>query len=473
MFQTHFQTQSIRPLTTAHLAQTMTLLSLTIDELKEQIDKELSSNPALELKEERRCPTCHRLLPGQSVCPVCSRPQNAALDEPVVFVSPREDFYTSSHAADDYMADEQDYSPASDDLPTFVLRQIAPELKTEDHKLAAYILAHLDEDGLLTIKPVEVAMYYHIPLSRVEAVRKMIQHAEPVGVGSVSTQEALLIQIDSLSDTQAVPDLARLIVTSGMHSLSHRQYAELARQFDVSVKQVQLAVKFISENLNPFPGRSHWGDMRQPSSSAGVEVYHRPDIIISHLNDEPDNTLVVEIVMPVCGTLHVNPMFREAIHQADNDNKDAMRNDYDRASLFVKCMQQRNHTMTRMMFRLVVLQKDFIVNGNKHLKPVTRVSISKDLDVHESTISRAVSGKTVQLPNKKIVPLSSFFDRSLNVRTILKDIITQEAKPLSDSELVDLLAKKGFEVARRTVAKYRSMEGILPAHLRRSISRVS
>ena len=472
MFQTHFQTTSIRPLTTAHLAQTMTLLSLTIDELKEQIDKELSSNPALELKEERRCPTCHRLLPERSICPVCSHPQNISPDEPVVFVSPREDFYTSSHQTDDYMAEEQDYSPASQDLPTYVLRQIAPELEVADRKLAAYLLAHLDEDGLLTIKPVEVAMYYHIPLSRVEAVRKMIQRADPVGVGSVSTQEALLVQIESLVDTQHVPDLARQIVAGGMHSLSHRQYADLARQFDVPVKQVQLAVKFISENLNPFPGRSHWGDMRQPSSP-GVEVYHRPDIIISHLNDEPMNPLVVEIVMPVCGTLHVNPLFREAIHLAEDDHKDAMRNDYDRASLFVKCMQQRNHTMTRMMFRLVVLQKDFILNGDKHLKPVTRVSISKDLEVHESTISRAVSGKTVQLPNKKIVPLSSFFDRSLNVRTILKDIITQEAKPLSDSELVDLLAKKGFDVARRTVAKYRSMEGILPAHLRRSISRVS
>ena len=127
--------------------------------------------------------------------------------------------------------------------------------------------------------------------------------------------------------------------------------------------------------------------------------------------------------------------------------------------------------MTRLMFRLVMMQKDFILNGDKHLKPVTRVSISKELDVHESTISRAVSGKTVQLPNKKIVPLSSFFDRSLNVRTILKDVIAQEERPLSDSDLVEILSQKGFDIARRTVAKYRSMEGILPAHLRRSISR--
>jgi RNA polymerase sigma-54 factor len=471
MFQTHFQSQTIRPLTTAHLAQTMTLLSLTIDELKEQIESELSSNPALELKEERRCPTCHRLLPERGVCPVCSRPQNSISDEPVVFVSPREDFYVSSHDSEDYAAEEQDYSPVSEDLPTYVLRQIAPELAVEDRKLAAYLLAHLDEDGLLTIKPVEVAMYYHVPPSRVEAVRALIQHADPIGVGSTSTQEALLVQIDALGETRPITELARQLITNGMHSLSHRQYAELARQFDVPVKQVQLAVKYISENLNPFPARSHWGDVRQPSSS-GVEVYHRPDIIISHLNDNPENPLVVEIVMPVSGTLHVNPLFREAIHMANEENKDALRNDFDRASLFVKCMQQRNHTMTRLMYRIVMMQKEYILFGDKHLKPVTRVSISKDLDVHESTISRAVSGKTVQLPNKKIVPLSSFFDRSLNVRTILKDVISEEKRPLSDSELVDILAKKGFEVARRTVAKYRSMEGILPAHLRRSIMRV-
>lgn len=101
------------------------------------------------------------------------------------------------------------------------------------------------------------------------------------------------------------------------------------------------------------------------------------------------------------------------------------------------------------------------------MKPITRAQISKELDVHESTISRAVSSKIVQLPNKRIVPLSLFFDRSLNIRSVLRGIIVQENHPLSDSELVSLLSKEGFKVARRTVAKYRTMEGILPAHLRR------
>jgi RNA polymerase sigma-54 factor len=86
--------------------------------------------------------------------------------------------------------------------------------------------------------------------------------------------------------------------------------------------------------------------------------------------------------------------------------------------------------------------------------------------VHESTISRAVSGKTVQLPSKKIVPIAQFFDRSLHIRSALKKIVGQENKPLSDTKIAKLLAERGHKVARRTVAKYRAMERIPPAHLR-------
>jgi RNA polymerase sigma-54 factor len=134
----------------------------------------------------------------------------------------------------------------------------------------------------------------------------------------------------------------------------------------------------------------------------------------------------------------------------------------------VKCLQQRNNTMQRLLFRVAVEQKGYIVSGEEYLRPMTRAQFAKELDVHESTISRAVASKTVQLPNKRIIPLSSFFDRSLNVRTVLRDMISKEARPLSDTELASQLAKRGYLVARRTVAKYRSMEGILPAHLRQA-----
>jgi len=120
-----------------------------------------------------------------------------------------------------------------------------------------------------------------------------------------------------------------------------------------------------------------------------------------------------------------------------------------------------------LLTRVVSLQREYIIKGDKYLKPVTRAQLSKELEVHESTISRAVANKSVQLPNKRIVPLASFFDRSLNVRSVLKEIIEKEPKTYSDSELVEMLTERGFQVARRTVAKYRAIEGILPAHLRR------
>lgn len=463
MLQYHYT--STKPITTAHLAQTMTLLTYTADELRQQIESELAQNPALELVEERRCPQCHRLLPPAGPCPVCSQPQSENVDEPVVFLSPREDFGTGGVATEDDEQPEDRFSSSAEDLPAYVLRQVAPELDKQDRQLAAYLLTHLDEDGLLTIKLLEVARYFHIPLAKVETVQRIIQRAEPVGVGSCSTQEALLVQLEVLGETRVVPQMARQVIEEGMDLLSRRQYSELAHRLKVSLRQIQPAVRFISENLNPFPARSHWGDVRAPASS-NLQVYRHPDIIIGYLNDDPRRQLVVEIILPLGGTLRVNPLFKQAIQQANDEKKEAWKNDMDRASLFVKCIQQRNHTLQRLIQRVVTMQKDFIVHGEKHLKPVTRAWFSKELGVHESTISRAVSNKTVQLPNRRILPLAEFFDRSLNVRTVLKGIIEAETHPLSDTELVELLEKEGFSVARRTVAKYRSMEGILPAHLR-------
>jgi RNA polymerase sigma-54 factor len=120
------------------------------------------------------------------------------------------------------------------------------------------------------------------------------------------------------------------------------------------------------------------------------------------------------------------------------------------------------------MQRVAGLQRNFICRGEKYLKPVTRAQLSTELGVHESTISRAVANKAVQLPNGRIVPLAMFFDRSLNVRQVLKEIIEKEGRSLSDTEISELLLEQGYQVARRTVAKYRAMEGILPAHLRRT-----
>jgi RNA polymerase sigma-54 factor len=449
------------------MAQTMSLLSLTAGELRQQIEQELSANPALELIEERRCPTCHRLLPGKSICPVCSRPKEENSEEPVVFISPREVYAGSGGGLEEGSEPEDAYSASVEELPEFVFRQIAPDLKPEDRRLAAHLLTNLDEDGLLTSTLMDMARYLHVTLSRMQAVQQIIQRADPVGVGSASVEEALLVQLDVLKEKCPVPRLAERVIEEGMSLLSRRQYDELARAMNEPLLQVKEAARFIVENLNPFPARSGWGDAKQTRPKA-AEVYYQPDMIISRLNDRKDGTLMVEIILPVIGTLRINPLYKQAIQESDAQGKEALRGDLDRASLFVKCIQQRNHTILRLMQRVVSLQREFILRGEKYLRPVTRASLAHELEVHESTISRAVANKAVQIPNGKIIPLASFFDRSLNVRYMLREIIDEEARPMSDAELAEKLAERGYPVARRTVAKYRAMEGILPSGLRQT-----
>lgn len=464
MLQYQYQVQ--RPLTTAHLAQTMTLLSLSAFELKQQIDSELSSNPALEIIEERRCPHCKRVLADNGACPICSRPMNQGEDEPIVYVSPMDDFVPKSDYSDsDYS--EEPFSPVTDDLTSYVIKQIAPELTKDQQLIAIHLLTNLDDDGFLSVNLLEVARYFHVPVSTIEEVQKIIQLADPIGVGSLNPQQALLVQLEVLSDTKAIPEYAYEIIKDHMDLMSKRQYSEIAKKLNISVQRIEKIIEFISDNLNPFPGRSHWGTVRNPSA-VDSNVYHRPDVLISFGNNDAKSQLIVEIVMPYSGTLQVSPLYKQTIKETDAELKEAMKGDLERASLFVKCLQQRNHTMQRLMQELVKIQKPYLTKGEKFLKPITRASLAEELEVHESTISRAVSGKSVQLPNKKIVPMAAFFDRSLSARTILREIISSESKPLSDTEIQKKLDERGVKVARRTVAKYRAMEGILPAHLRQA-----
>jgi RNA polymerase sigma-54 factor len=375
-----------------------------------------------------------------------------------------EDFIPKSDY-DDSDFSEEPFSPVTDDLTSYVIKQIAPELSKDQQLIAIHLLTNLDDDGFLSVKLVDVARYFHVPISQIEEVQKVIQLADPIGVGSINPQQALLIQLEVLSENHSIPEFSIEIIKDHMDLLSKRQYSEIAKKLKISVQRVEKIVEFISDNLNPFPARSHWGNVRNPSSP-DTNVYHRPDVLISFSNNDIKSQMIVEIVMPYSGTLQVSPLYKQTIKQTDAELKDAMKGDLERASLFVKCLQQRNHTMQRLMLELVKIQKPYLTKGEKYLKPITRASLAGELEVHESTISRAVSGKSVQLPNRKIVPMAAFFDRSLSARTILREIVSGESKPLSDTEIQKKLDERGIQVARRTVAKYRAMEGILPAHLR-------
>jgi RNA polymerase sigma-54 factor len=462
------QHQAQSPLTSAHIAQTMTLLYMTSAELLQTIDVELSKNPALELVNERRCPTCGRKLPERGPCPACSQPKTMDPDETIIFISPRDDFYSYSGQGSSYGDDipEYPYSSTNLDLPTYVLRQVAPDLEEDEREIAAMVLTNLDDDGFLDIEIREICRFHHVTPSKVEEVLKKIQRCDPLGVSARNIKEALLAQVEFLSESTNVPEFVRRAISEQFELLSKQQYSEVAKNLGTTVQKVKLVSHYISDNLNPFPARANWGNFRQPNGNT-PEVFHQPDVMIYYLNNKPGNPLIIEIITPSRGTLRLSPLFKKALKEQTGEKQEEWKKDIDKASLLIKCIQQRNNTMRQLMERLAAIQKSYIIQGDTHLQPLTRAQIADELDVHESTISRAVANKTVQLPNKKIIPMSTFFDRSLAVRAIMRNIIENENHVMNDTEIRETLEMHGISVARRTVAKYRSMEGILPAHLRR------
>ena len=465
-YQGQQQTQS--PMASAHIAQTMTLLYMTSTELLQTIDVELSKNPALELINERRCPMCGRKLPPEGPCPICSQPKTLEPDETIVFVSPRDDFYTYKGSGTSSQDDirEDPYSSANLDLPTYVLQQVAPDLEPDERQIAAMILTNLDENGFLAIDVFEICRFHHTVPSKVETVLNKIRRCDPLGVSARDVKEALLTQVEFLSETTEVPEFVRRAISEEFDLLSKHQYSELAKRLDTTVQKIKLVSHYISDNLNPYPARANWGSYRQPNDNT-PEVFHQPDILIYYLNNKPGNPLVIEVITPSRGTLRINPLFKKALKEQSGDKKEEWKSDMDKAMLLIKCIQQRNNTMQQLMKKLVAIQKSFIIHGDIFHKRLTRARIAKELEVHESTISRAVANKTVQLPNKKIIPMAKFFDRSLAVRAIMRKMIENEEHAMNDTEIQNNLETNGISIARRTVAKYRAMEGILPAHLRR------
>lgn len=456
------QDQSLRPLTTAHLAQTMSLLVLPNVELRERVLAELAGNPALELVDERVCPNCRRPLPPRGPCPVCTAHQVEG--EPIVFVSPRETYRRPrSGGFEDPPLDRE--PAAREDLPTHVMRQLAANLEPEDRELAAYILFSLDEDGFLADPAPLIARATRSTMSQTTRVLDLIAQVDPPGLGTTGPRQALLSQLGMMDQESPVVQLARRLIEEAFSELGRREYERAARKLGVSTRRVHEATAFIQDNLNPYPARAYWGSGYQRPAD-DPNVFHTPDIQISQNPPAAENSLVVEIFSAVAGLLRVNPLFREVMSQRESDPPEEWSDHVQRASLFVKCLQQRNNTMQRLLKLVVAKQGEFIRKGDRYLNPMTRAQVADAIGVHESTISRAVAHKAVGLPDGRIIPMSRFFDRSLPIRDRICEIVKEETRPLTDDQISEMLRAEGINVARRTVAKYRAMEGILPGRLR-------
>lgn len=195
-----------------------------------------------------------------------------------------------------------------------------------------------------------------------------------------------------------------------------------------------------------------------------------PDVVIT----ADDDSFAIEVVESRRFALRLDPFYQELARAAKMQvSADVSSSDHEhvttfvsRARLFLTNMHIRRDTIRRISECLVVRQEAFLRHGIRFLAPLTRAEVAAEIGVHESTVSRATANKYVQLPDRTIVPFSHFFKASLSVKDILRELVASEQKPLTDEQIVNQLRDQGYDLARRTVAKYRGQLGILPANMR-------
>src|SRR6185437_1968770 len=199
-----------------------------------------------------------------------------------------------------------------------------------------------------------------------------------------------------------------------------------------------------------------------------------PDVIISRKAQADGATVFeVEVIESKRFFLRVNPAYTQVFKESkaqpsalSEDERQHVQHYVMRARLFIANINQRRQTLGRITRCIVELQRDFLENGVRALKPLTRAKVATELDMHESTVSRATAAKYVMLPTGEVIPFSHFFVANLSIKDVIKDLVEHEQTPLTDQELVDLLKGRDITVARRTVAKYREQLSILPSTLR-------
>ena len=453
--------QSVSP----GLIETNVILGLSALELDRRIAAEVDDNPALSIDERSYCPACHRPLqglrcafcPGQAVDVAAMADWDSRIER-LEWPTPVDG--TSS----DPLALVADEEPFVDRL----LPDVLAGLPRSDRAIAEYIVHGLDERGFLTVSIDEVGAQLGRPVTEVQRVLDHVQAVAPAGVGARDLAECLLLQLASIEDRGDLQLLALVeqIVREHLDDLAARRFGDIARRLNVTPAMVEAARDVIRARLTPFPLQDVSPQrVARPSRT----VYAIPDAIIV----ERDGALRVETVEARAGRLRMDPLYMQLARPGMNvigalsaHERSHVRQVVSRARQFIGRVRQRRKTIQAVTEALVALQTDFILDGPRGLKPLTRAMVAARLGLHESTVGRAMAGKFVMLPSRQVVPYSDFFLDRLAAREAIRDLIAVEGNALTDRELTLRLHSQGFRIARRTIAKYRAELGILPSTLR-------
>jgi RNA polymerase sigma-54 factor len=354
---------------------------------------------------------------------------------------------------------------ASTSLQEMLLEQVRESALPEAQwPVAEMLIGNIDDYGYLKATIDELAFSTSLPPEKIQEVLKVIQTFDPPGVGARDLRECLMLQLERTGQQDS---LEYRIISEFMEALGKRRIPEIARGTGTEVDEVQDALENIAR-LEPRPGRAFLPDNDQ---------YILPEVFVQRSGDE----YVVTTNNEHIPHLRISNTYKDLMAQDGNTSevRNYIREKIRAGKFLIKSLHQRQQTILNIAREIVNRQRDFMEKGVSALKPLTMVQIAEVVGVHETTVSRAVSGKYMQTP-QGIFEMKYFFTAGIQTangdgmsNTSVKDMISEifkneaSAKPLSDQEVVRMLKEKGIVIARRTVAKYRTELNILPSNLRK------
>ena len=467
--------QSFSPL----LMQANHILSLSQTELEAAINDAIDENPALELEDCVVCPVCGRRTGGEP-CATC---RLAAAEARVVTrsdeVLPRTETEYRAPSTADPDFDPMTLIASAMDVREQILESTMASLCDAHERAIAFVLVDaIDDRGFLSLDIEEIATGTGTSPEDVEKVLQTIQEIAPPGVGARSLQESLLLQVDYLrAEGVDIPDIVKRVIEDHLEELGSKRLARIARTLGVDPAEVEAVQSFIRDQLTPHPLQSHQSTTWTAPSSGGHVV---PDVVVTMEGDQ----LWIEVPNAIYDRLHTEAFYRaiakpDAAAKSVPDAVDPALMDHEtvshakaqvaRAQQFIWAVRQRKQTLLRVAEYVCAYQEAYIRGDARGLRPLTRSEVANALGVHESTCSRAVAGKFIMLPSRKVIPMSDLFAASLSIKHVIQQIISDECASgatLSDAQISDRLLDHGIRIARRTVAKYRSQMHILPSTIR-------
>jgi RNA polymerase sigma-54 factor len=342
-------------------------------------------------------------------------------------------------------------------------------LADNERKFGELVVGNLDDAGYLTATVADLAQQSEIEMEDAEEVLKIIQHFDPIGVASRDLRECLLIQASFMRPRQ---ELVEKIIDHHLPDLERKNYGNIAKALALPLEKIVEATKLILE-FEPKPGRSF---------QTNDTHYITPDIYVYKVGDE------FQIVLNEDGMpkLKISPYYKTILASAQKDSnkgtKDYVQDKLRAAIWLIRSIHNRQKTIFKVTEAIVKRQKDFFIKGVQHLRPMILKDIAADIGMHESTISRVTTNKYVHTP-VGIFELKYFFNSSIAsadgvdslaseaVKEKIRQLVSKEdpKNPLSDQKIVEILQGENIDIARRTVAKYRDMLGILSSSKRKKV----